>query len=55
MGHSDVGVTLNVYTHVSYDRVAEQIAKILDFKEADMQGKKKIRLRNEPIYYTICP
>ena len=41
MGHSDVGVTLNVYTHASYDRAAEQMAKILDFKEADMHGKQR--------------
>lgn len=33
MGHSDVGVTLNVYTHASYDRAAEQMAKILDLSE----------------------
>lgn len=32
MGHSDEGVTLNVYTHASYDRAAEQMAKIIDFK-----------------------
>ena len=41
MGHSDVGVTLNVYTHASYDRAAEQMAKILDFKETDMRGKQR--------------
>ncbi len=41
MGHSDVGVTLNVYTHASYDRAAEQMAKILDFKEADMQREQR--------------
>lgn len=40
MGHSDVGVMLNVYTHASYDRAAEQMTKILDFK-ADMQGKQR--------------
>ena len=32
MGHSDVGVTLNVYTHASYNHAAEQFAKIVDFK-----------------------
>lgn len=32
MGHSDVGVTLNVYTHASYDCAAEQMAEIIDFK-----------------------
>ena len=40
MGHSDVGVTLNVYTHASYERAAEQMAKIWDFK-ADAQGKQR--------------
>lgn len=29
MGHSDVGVTLNVYTHASFDRAAEQMARSL--------------------------
>ncbi len=33
MGHSDVSVTLNVYTHASYDRAAEQMARILDLSE----------------------
>ena len=33
MGHSDVGVTLNVYTHASYDRAVEQMAKIVDLSE----------------------
>ena len=33
MGHSDVGVTLNVYTHASYDRAAEQMSKIIDLSE----------------------
>ena len=41
MGHSDVGVTLNVYTHANYDRAAEQMTKILDFKETDMQEKQR--------------
>ncbi len=41
MGHSDVGVTLNVYTHASYDRAAEQMAMILDFKDANVQVKQR--------------
>lgn len=40
-GHYDVGVTLKVYTHASYGRVVEQMAKIIDFKGTDMQGKQK--------------
>ena len=41
MGHSDVGVTLNVYTHASYDRAAEQMAKILDFQDGSTQRKQR--------------
>ena len=33
MGHSDVGVTLNVYTHASFDWAAEQMARIIDLSE----------------------
>lgn len=35
MGHSDISMTLSVYTHTRYDRAAEQMAKIIDFKEMD--------------------
>jgi integrase len=41
MGHSDVGVTLNVYTHASYDRAAEQMAKLIDFKPAKPSEQKR--------------
>ena len=41
MGHSDVGVTLNVYTHASYDRAAEQMSKIIDFKGIDAQEERR--------------
>ncbi len=41
MGHSDVGVTLNIYTHASYDRAAEQMAKLIDFRDAAELEKLK--------------
>ena len=41
MGHSDVGVTLNVYTHASYDRAVEQMAKIVDFKHIDKPEQRR--------------
>lgn len=31
MGHSDAGITMNVYTHASYDHAAEEMKKIIDF------------------------
>ncbi len=41
MGHSDVGVTLNVYTHASYDRAVEQMEKIVDLKQFDKPEKRR--------------
>lgn len=41
MGHSDVGVTLNIYTHASYDRAAEQMAKIIDLKKVSTPEKQR--------------
>lgn len=34
MGHSDAGVTMNVYTHASYDHAEESMRKILPFSAA---------------------
>lgn len=55
MGHSDVGVTLNVYTHASFDRAAEQMVKIIDFKKNGIQEKRENQVENKANYYTIFP
>ena len=41
MGHSDVGVTLNIYSHANYSYVEEQMLKIIEFqgREKGMQRK----------------
>lgn len=28
MGHSDIGVTLNVYTHIEWDKVKDEVNSI---------------------------
>ena len=43
MGHSDAGVTLNVYTHASYAHAAEQMAKISQFRQSpDSQKDREV-------------
>ena len=43
MGHSDAGVTLNVYTHASYAHAAEQMAKISQLRQSpDSQKDREI-------------
>lgn len=41
MGHADIGVTLNVYTHATYDLAEQQMAKILNFEPAVTKAKAK--------------
>ncbi len=41
MGHSDVSVTLNVYTHANYDLAAEQMLGIIDFPSAYVHQEQR--------------
>lgn len=40
MGHSDVGVTLNVYSHSTYERAAEQLARVVQFRKSGQQEQQ---------------
>ena len=37
MGHSDAGITMNVYTHASYDHAEKSMQKILQFRQPEAQ------------------
>ena len=37
MGHSDAGVTMNVYTHASYDHAEKSMQRILQFRQPEAQ------------------
>ena len=41
MGHSDVSVTLNVYTHTEYGKAQEAMARICSFTDIQMPKTKK--------------
>lgn len=41
MGHSDVSVTLNVYTHANYDLAAEQMLEIIDFPSSYVHHEQR--------------
>lgn len=38
MGHANVSVTLNVYTHASYEKASAQMAQILEFQQGKQQS-----------------
>ncbi len=41
MGHSDISVTMNVYTHISFDDVEEELKRMEDFKKAQAEVEQK--------------
>ena len=43
MGHSDVSVTLNVYTHTSYEKAEEEMAKVVKFSQDPLPQNLKRR------------
>lgn len=41
MGHSDISVTMNVYTHISFDDAEEEFRKLEEFRKAQAEIEKK--------------
>lgn len=42
MGHSEVEVTMNVYTHMTYDKAASQMLKLVDGEPFEKDERKTI-------------
>ena len=41
IGHSDISVTMNVYTHIGFDDVEEELERIEECRKAQVGGEKK--------------
>ncbi len=41
MGYSDISVTMNVYTHISFDDAEEELRKLEEFRKAQAEIEKK--------------
>lgn len=41
MGHSDISVTMNVYTHIGFDDAEEELKKMEEFQKAQEEIEKK--------------
>lgn len=40
MGHSDISVTMNVYTHISFDDAEEKLKRMEEFRKAQAEIDK---------------
>lgn len=41
MGHSDISVTMNVYTHIGFDDVEEELKRMEEFRKAQAEIEQK--------------
>ena len=41
MGHSDISVTMNVYTHIGFDDAEEELTRMEEFRKAQAEIEKK--------------
>lgn len=41
MGHSDISVTMNVYTHVNFNDAEEELRRMEEFRKAQAEIEKK--------------
>ena len=41
MGHSDISVTMNVYTHIGFDDAEEELKRMEEFRNAQAEIEKK--------------
>lgn len=41
MGHSDISVTMNVYTHINFDDAEEELRRMEEFRKAQAEVEKK--------------
>ena len=41
MGHSDISVTMNTYTHIMFDDAAEELRRLEDFRKAQSEVERQ--------------
>lgn len=41
MGHSDISVTMNVYTHIGFDDAEEELKRMEEFRKAQAEMEKQ--------------
>ena len=47
MGHSDISVTMNVYTHIGFDDAEEKLKRMEEFRKAQAEVDQKMQQISE--------
>ena len=56
MGHSDISVTMNVYTHIGFDDAEEELKRMEDFRKAQEEvEQKKEKPMSQKMFKVVVP
>ena len=53
MGHSDISVTMNVYTHISFDDAEEELKRVEEFRKAQAEIEKNEKPMSQKMFKVI--
>ena len=55
MGHSDISVTMNVYTHVNFDDAEEELRRMEEFRkaQAEIEKKSETKVVSQKMFKTV--
>ena len=55
MGHSDISVTMNVYTHISFDDAEEELRRMEEFRkaQAEVDKRKETKAVSQKIFKVV--
>ena len=54
MGHSDISITMNVYTHIGFDDAAKELKRMEEFRKAQAEvEQKKEKLMSQKMFKVI--
>ena len=54
MGHSDISVTMNVYTHIGFDDAEEELKRMEEFRKAQAEvGQKKEKPMSQKVFKVV--
>ena len=53
MGHSDISVTMNVYTHIGFDDAGEELKRMEEFRKAQAEVEKKEKTMSHKMFKVI--
>ena len=55
MGHSDISVTMNVYTHIGFDDAEEELKRMEDFRKAQEEVEQKKKPMSQKMFKVVVP